>query len=397
MKAWYVALAGAVLTAMVIVPKSPQIEQAVAPEAKSSSLSSLKLDRMDPEITFASREPISAFATAHKPLEGVRICVDPGHGGQYLTKTHYTGGTIGVATGQTESDVNLRVSLCLKQYLEAAGASVVLTRHSDTRCTNDPSKCPELDFRSSMANSRNCDLFISVHHNEATNRNANHTVVFYPPGMTKSVALAENISAAVGNYLGTQNLGAKPGSYRVLKGVKMAGVIVEASFMSNPSEDQRLASVAYNKLEAKAIATGILNYMKLTRGRQVDFNTIFSPIDSQAGSAQAIADASFVRREVVERRSLFGVRYEEVTYDGAGRVTGRREIGGSSVASKKSSGSSKSKSTASSKSKSKSSKSASKSSSKSSRSTRVTITPSKSSKSKSSKTVASASKSSKKK
>lgn len=395
MKAWYVALAGAVLTAMVIVPKSPQIEQAVAPEAKSSSLSSLKLDRMDPEITFASREPISAFATAHKPLEGVRICVDPGHGGQYLTKTHYTGGTIGVATGQTESDVNLRVSLCLKQYLEAAGATVVLTRHSDTRCTNDPSKCPELDFRSATANSRNCDLFISVHHNEATNRSANHTVVFYPPGMTKSVALAENISAAVGNYLGTQNLGAKPGSYRVLKGVKMAGVIVEASFMSNPSEDQRLASVAYNKLEAKAIATGILNYMKLTRGRQVDFNTIFSPIDSQAGSAQAIADASFVRREVVERRSLFGVRYEEVTYDGAGRVTGRREIGGSSVASKKSSGSSKSKSTASSK--SKSSKSASKSSSKSSRSTKVTITPSKSSKSKSSKTVASASKSSKKK
>jgi N-acetylmuramoyl-L-alanine amidase len=386
---------------MVVVPKSPQIEQALAPEAKAPALSRLKLDRMDPEVTFASREPISAFATAHKPLEGIRVCVDAGHGGQYLTKTHYTGGTIGVATGQTESDVNLRVSLCLKQYLEAAGATVVMTRCSDVRCTNDPGKLPELDYRSHLANVRNCDLFISVHHNEGTNRGTNHTVVFYPAGMSKAICLAENISAAVSNYIGTQNLGAKSGSYRILKGVKMPGVIVEASFMSNAAEDQRLASVAYNKLEAKAIATGILNYVKLTRGRQVDFNTIFAPIDSQAGSAQAIADASFVRREVVERRSLFGVRYEEVTYDSSGRVTNRREIGGSKPVAKSSVAkvtsvfkgkSSKSAAKASTKSKSASKASASSSRTKS---IKLTVQPSKGAKASSSKTVASASKGSK--
>ncbi len=332
MKLWYVVLAIAVLTAMVMIPAPPEMRTAGDAQTSASTLSVLRLENAVSPIGYAARSPVSAYSSAHKPLEGMKICVDAGHGGQaQWSKTHYTGGTVGVATGQTESDVNLRVSLILKQYLEAAGATVIMTRTCDTRCQHDPDKLPELDFRSQMANARGADLFISVHHNESTRRDSNHTLVFYPSGMGSAVSLADNIASAVSAYLGTENLGAKPGSYRVLSGVRMPGVIVEASFMSNPAEDQRLASVAYNKLEAKAIATGILNYAKLVKGRQVDFNGVFAPIDDQASQAQAIADASFVRRQILERRSLFGVRYEEVTYDATGRITARREIGGNSL------------------------------------------------------------------
>ena len=335
MKAWLVVLAGAVLTAMVTLPRPPEAQRvALIPTGTSQPLASLEVQRISSSQGFAARSPISAFSSAHKPLDGIRICIDPGHGGQAMSKTHYTGGTIGVATGQTEGDVNLRVSLCLKHYLEAAGATVIMTRLSDQRCQDDCNKTPELDFRSRLANMKNADLFISVHHNEASNSSANHAVMFYPGGMASAVSLADNVGSAVGKYMGLEFIGSKPGDYRVLDGIRMPGIIVEASFMSNHAEDQRLASIAYNKLEAKAIATGVLNYVKLTKGRQVDFNAIFAPIDENAGTAQAIADASFVRKQVIERRSLFGVQYEEVTYDAAGKVIASRQVGGSSLSSR---------------------------------------------------------------
>jgi N-acetylmuramoyl-L-alanine amidase len=331
---WKLVPVGAVLTAMVAIPLPTGMEtrQADAPEASPVPMSSLRLETVTPTFGL-SRTPLHAYVTARKPLEGVRILIDPGHGGQALQKKGlYTGGTVGVATGQTESDVNLRVSLCLRQYLQAAGATVIMTRISDNRCTRNGSKSEELDYRSNLANRRNCDFFISVHHNEGQRRDANYTICFVPSGMPKAISLGENVASAVSRYLGTENLGARYSKYRVLRGIKMPGIICEASFMSNKAEDRRLASLSYNKKEAKAIATGILNYVKLTKGRSVDFNTIFAPIDDQSATAQAYADASFIRRKIIERRSLFGVRYEEVTYNALGRVIARRSIGRDSLA-----------------------------------------------------------------
>lgn len=347
MKTWKLVLVGAVLTAMVFIPAAPEVQTANSPELRPIAMAELKMEMMStPAPVHLSRSPVSAMATSHKPLDGIRIAIDPGHGGEAKwDKIYYTGGTRGCATGQTEGDVNLRVSLCLRQYLEASGAEVIMTRLEDDRCTNGGDKQQELDFRSNLANAKKADLFISVHHNEGPKRDTNYTAVFYPAGTAQSITLAENISSAVSRYLGTQNVGAKAGSYRVLSGIRMPGVIVEASFMSNPTEDQRLTSLSYNKMEAKAIATGILNYVRMSKGRQVDFNTIFKPIDDQAHTAQMLADASFVRKQVVEKRSLFGVRYEEVTYDAAGNVANVRPVGNSSLAAKATTAKTKAKTT----------------------------------------------------
>ncbi|MGB9692661.1 MAG: N-acetylmuramoyl-L-alanine amidase family protein, partial [Candidatus Sumerlaeaceae bacterium] len=331
MRLWKVVLAGAVAVGMLLplmVPTPRVAPQTVQPKKE---LVLLQPQASAPVVAAPSRAPISSYATAHKPLDGIRICLDPGHGGQEKwDKILYTGGTRGVVTGQTESDVNLRVALLLRHYLEAAGADVVMTRTTDDRCTNCGTKQDELDFRPNLANSTNSDLFISIHHNESSDRATNYTLVFYPNAMASAAPLADNIASAVSRYLGTQCAGAKPGSYRILKKAKMPTALVEASFLSNPEEDVRLTSLAYNKLEAKAIATGILNYFRATRNVSVDFTSIFAPLDDQAEAAQAVADASIVRKRVVEKRSLFGRRYEEVTYDATGRVISRRDIGGGS-------------------------------------------------------------------
>lgn len=329
MKLWKIVLTGSALAAMVFFPNVPAVRIAPMLDVLPISLNDLKFERPATEsIVLTSRSPVSVVAPAQRPLDGIRIVVDPGHGGQAQWEKYlYCGGTIGSATGQTESDVNLRVALCLRQYLEAAGAEVIMTRISDDRCTNGGDKSDELDYRSNLANSRNADMFISVHHNEGTNSSADYTTAFYPSGMAGAIPLADNVASAVSKYLGTESIGARPGNYRVLKNVKMPGIIVEASFMSNPTEDLKLSQLSYNKREAKAIATGILNYVRMSKGRQVDFNTIFAPIDEQASNAQAVADASFVRKQIIEKRSLFGVRYAEVTYDAAGRVTSWRDVG----------------------------------------------------------------------
>jgi len=344
MQLWRYVLAGSVCSALAFIPQETPTKLASMPVMNSApELASLRLEKVMQTNALPMQAPISFFSSSSKPLSGITICVDPGHGGQSRAETAYTGGTIGVVTHQTEGDVNLRVGLILRQYLEAAGAKVLMTRVSDNRCQGDTCKRDELDFRSNMANANRADLFISVHHNETdSNHTTNYTAAFFPASSAASVPLAENVSMAVSKYLGTENVGARKGDYRVLNHINMPGIICEASFMSNPNEDQRLASLAYNKLEAKAIATGVLNYVRLSKGRTVDFRTIFAPIDSQAGSAQQMADASFVRHQVVEQKSLFGVRYEELTYDKTGRVAARREVGNSSLAARRESSKSES-------------------------------------------------------
>ncbi len=338
MQIWRYVLAGSVVTAMAFIPQGHVTHRAAMPTLEANpAFASLKLQKSTPTNVLPARSPVSFMSSkANKPLSGVTICVDPGHGGEG-DEPGYTGGTKGVVTGQTEGDVNLRVGLLLRQYLQAAGAKVVMTRISDNRCT-DGGTClrEELDFRPNTAKRAQADFFISVHHNEATNKpNVNYTAVFYRKSQGNVVPLAQNVSRAVSKYLGIRDVGAKTGDYRVLNQLgDIPGIIVEASFMSNPTEDQRLANLSYNKMEAKAIATGILNYFRTARGKQVDFKGIFAPLDDQSHNAQAMADATMVGRQIVERKSMFNKAYDEVTVDRSGKEIARRSLGSSSVAAK---------------------------------------------------------------
>jgi len=55
---------------------------------------------------------------------GKKIFLDPGHGGEDRKNKNNTGDVV-------EADVNLRVALNLKKYLETAGAIVILSREED--------------------------------------------------------------------------------------------------------------------------------------------------------------------------------------------------------------------------------------------------------------------------
>lgn len=268
------------------------IQRSSSPMAKLTpgSVNSEPLSSSGTEL--AAIGALSGAAASNKPLRGMRIVIDPGHGGQAPTERRYTGGTHGVATRQTESDVNLRVSLMLAQYLEEAGATVFLTRTTDNRVQDKPDMQSELDARSRYANSRRADMFLSVHHNHGP-ANVNYTAVFYHRNSPQSARLADQLSATIAFCMGTRNIGARSSAYRVLNNLKMPGVILEYSFMTYHSEDQRLANLSYNKLQAKATAIGVINYVRQTKGRGVDFTTVFGPLDTLGNRTQVVADSTY--------------------------------------------------------------------------------------------------------
>lgn len=209
--------------------------------------------------------PNDAQLIQRQPLAGWVICVDPGHGGQTLDpefKHYYTGGAWGVWTCQTESDVNLRVGLELAQRIHELGGCAILTRDHPGRVTCDPSLVSEIDARIQVAHHCGANVLISIHHNwSPRNPCANYTSALYSRRHVYSQHLARWITLTAAREMKLPSLKPMPGSsFRILNKTDIPTVIIEASFLSNPYEDCRLANPGYNQCEAWAIARGLAYY-----------------------------------------------------------------------------------------------------------------------------------------
>lgn len=200
---------------------------------------------------------VCSFALAEEfitPLAGVTVCLDPGFGGDVdLT---YSGDKTGPTYGLKESDINLRVSLFLKRFLEKAGATVIMTR------TGPPEEAPAIDKRIAVATENKAQYFICVAHNYSKNPDINYTVVYYYPEFSEpSFPLAQTVSAAVARQLELQNLGAQVQEYPLLVQLQqIPTIMVCPSFISNPTEEERLKELEYNRKEAAAITMGLTEY-----------------------------------------------------------------------------------------------------------------------------------------
>src|SRR5205807_3051546 len=90
-----------------------------------------------------------------------------------------TGGTRGVASGLTESELNLRVALELERLLKRAGATVFLTRRGDHRLSPEGSSgADELHARVDFFEHHAAHFFLSVHHNAGRPGATGHTALY---------------------------------------------------------------------------------------------------------------------------------------------------------------------------------------------------------------------------
>jgi len=183
--------------------------------------------------------PKAIAAPARKDLKGVRIVVDPGHGG-------HDGGAI-APNGLQEKFVNFSVSRHLANMLKKAGATVTMTRSSD--------KFISLPGRANIANKAKAHRFISVHQNSAPRKGVMGTeTYFYHKRAAKLAKFAQN---ELLKYLKYPNRGAHKAAFAVIRRTNMPGILTEAAFMSNPREAKRLQSSAYRQRQAFAIFNGI--------------------------------------------------------------------------------------------------------------------------------------------
>jgi len=216
-----------------------------------------------------------------------KIVIDPGHGG------HDTG-TIG-PNGLEEKDLVLEVSRRLGKLLETRlGAQVVYTRKNDTFIP--------LETRTAIANQARADLFISIHANSSHDEDARGVETYYlnftssPEALevaarenavseksiyelqdlVKKIALKEKIeesrefawdvqqslhSGLAAKSPAIRDRGVKKAPFIVLIGANMPSILAEISFVSNPTDEHRLATSEYRERIAESLYRGIAKYV----------------------------------------------------------------------------------------------------------------------------------------
>ena len=244
----------------------------------------------------APKKPINELITpddlARQLALGVRrIVIDAGHGG----KDH---GAPGYHKGVAEKDVVLalakRLAVKLRKELKC---EVILTRSTDRYLS--------LDERTTLANRKRADLFISIHANASRNRKAYgvetyflnlakdrasinvaarenatseknisdlHTILnslMKNAKINESSRLAQYVQGSLvanlkGSYGNIRNKGVKQAPFYVLLGARMPAILVETGFISNKRECKRLANTTYQEKICDGIVKGVKRYIEST-------------------------------------------------------------------------------------------------------------------------------------
>lgn len=186
-------------------------------------------------------------------LSGMKIIVDPGHGGNpgavdYTGKYH-------------EADQTLAISKNLAAYLSSAGAEVYMTRTSDTEVS--------LEARRLMNQQIKPDLFLSIHLNAAENESRSGTSTYYFTPFSQPLAsfinnrLCNVFSSCYKDnpdMLKNVNGGDRYYPFYVTRTDVCPSVLIEVGFITHPLESKYLIDAAYQQAFAKAIYDAICDY-----------------------------------------------------------------------------------------------------------------------------------------
>ena len=261
--------------------------------AQNQILGNLNVDNVQ-QLSAAAPPPRAPQQTKQKPL----IIIDPGHGG-------VDPGAIG-ANGVYEKNVALALSKELKKQLEASGKyRVKMTRNDDTFI--------KLSNRVKYARKHQGDLFISIHADSLRDSKVSGASVYTlsekaSDAQTAKLAARENKAdliagielkvedEAVMDILidiarrDTQNQSKffantlvddfeassiktlrrphRYANFAVLKAPEIPSVLVEAGFMSNKKEANKLNTSAHRKKIARALKQGIDTYFKTVKDNE---------------------------------------------------------------------------------------------------------------------------------
>jgi len=193
------------------------------------------------------------------PLSGKTIVLDPGHGG--------ADGGAKSDDGLWEKDVTLNISMYLRDYLQQAGATVVMTRETDTDLADADTKgysrrkTEDLKARAEIVRETKPDVFISVHLNSIPGPQWYGPQTFYTHNHKDNPSIAWFIQEELRtSVVDTHRQSKRIRNIFILDRSEVPTALVEVGFLSNAAEAANLAKPDYQKQLAAAIYRGMLRY-----------------------------------------------------------------------------------------------------------------------------------------
>ncbi len=210
------------------------------------------------------------------PKNKILISIDPGHQGPNVdmsasepiapssseTKMKATGGTSGRYTGVPEYQLNLDISLMLRNRLQEQGYKVIMTReNNDTAISNKERAC--------LANDSGANISIRIHANGSDDSSQHGALAMigsasnpdvgnlYEDSHALASCVLDEYCASTGmSKIGIQETDDMTG----INWSKVPVMILEMGFMTNQQDDYNMQEPEYQKKMVKGIVNGINKY-----------------------------------------------------------------------------------------------------------------------------------------
>ena len=198
-------------------------------------------------ITRGQQDAVISEKPSRKGTTKGKVVLDAGHGGSDYGA---------IREGINEKDITLEITQRVDAILRSKGYKVSLVRSDDTFVS--------LEDRVAYSESEEPEVFVSIHVNSAVSNDPcgieTHWYHDYSKGLAETIHkhMVKQIPSA-------KDRGLFKSKFYVINHTTVPAVLCEIGFLSNPEERNELITDSRKQRTAKAIAEGIIEYL---RGRK---------------------------------------------------------------------------------------------------------------------------------